>query len=81
MATKGLWLVSAIWTLSIGQTGCAGSSGSLREIRESMRRLIMIFFEFEVDGYIYSFNAIAFYLDIGGNLALCFNWWVVRGIG
>lgn len=49
MATKGLWLVSAIWTLSIGQTGCAGSSGSLREIRESMRRLTAVSFEFEVD--------------------------------
>lgn len=49
MATKGLWLVLAIWTLSIGQTGCAGSFGSLREIRESMRRLTAVFFEFEVD--------------------------------
>lgn len=25
-----------------------------------------------------SFNAVAFYLDIGGKLALCFNGWVVR---
>lgn len=49
MVTKGLWLVSAIWTLSIGQIGCAGSSGSLREIRESMRRLTVVSFEFEVD--------------------------------
>lgn len=49
MATKGLWSVSAISILSIGQTDCAGSCGSLREIRESMRRLTVVFFEFEVD--------------------------------
>lgn len=49
MVTKGLWLVSAIWTLSIGQTGCAGSSGNLRGIRESMRRLTAASFDFEVD--------------------------------
>ena len=49
MVTKGLWSVSAIWTSSIGRTGCAGSSGSLRERRESMRRLAVLFFDFEVD--------------------------------
>lgn len=28
----------------------------------------------------YSFNAVAFYLDIGGKFALCFDWRVVREI-
>lgn len=59
MATKGLWLVSAIWTSSIGQTGCAGSSGSLREIRESMKRLTVGSFEFEVDWDIVSMRLLS----------------------